>query len=105
MSVRPLPVPAFFHPQAVDAVIIAGQAKSHCVAWTVEDLLVEIQASRQLLAEKEVCLLEDCTLPEVLPDVIDDGEMADRAFQKFAQAGMRLVRPTTPLSEWPGFCA
>lgn len=85
-----------------DAVIIAGQAKSHCVAWTVEDLLNEIQTTGQRLADK-VYLLEDCTSPVVIPNVVDYTEMADRAFQKFADAGMHLVKSTTPMNEWPGF--
>lgn len=85
-----------------DAVIIAGQAKSHCVAWTIEDLLMEIQATGQPLAEK-VYLLEDCTSPVVIPDVIDYTEPADQAFQKFADAGMHRVNSTVPISAWPGF--
>ena len=85
-----------------DAVIIAGQAKSHCVAWTIEDLLTEIQARDTSLAMK-VYLLEDCTSPVVIPDVIDYTASADRAFQKFADAGMHRVNTTIPLSEWPDF--
>lgn len=85
-----------------DAVIIAGQAKSHCVAWTIEDLLNEIQATGQPLADK-VYLLEDCTSPVVIPDGVDYTEVSDRAFQKFAKAGMHLVQSTTPMNEWPGF--
>ena len=85
-----------------DAVIIAGQAKSHCVAWTIEDLLNEIQATGQPLADK-VYLLEDCTSPVVIPDVVDYTEVSDRAFQKFAAAGMHLVKSTTSMSAWPGF--
>ena len=86
-----------------DAVIIAGQAKSHCVAWTIEDLLAEIQATGQPLSEK-VYLLEDCTSPVVIPDVIDYTEQADRVFDKFADAGMHLVKSTQPMDTWPGFC-
>ena len=37
------------HLHQYDAVIIAGQAKSHCVAWTIADLLAEVQ-ERDLLA-------------------------------------------------------
>ena len=85
-----------------DAVIIAGQAKSHCVAWTIEDLLNEIRATGQPLAEK-VYLLEDCTTPVVIPDVMDYTEQADQAFRKFADAGMHLVQSTVPMHEWPGF--
>ncbi|RME01521.1 MAG: isochorismatase [Calditrichaeota bacterium] len=84
-----------------DAVVVAGQAKSHCVAWTVEDLLQEMQAIDKSLPQK-VYLLEDCTSPVVVPGVIDYTEAADAAFDKFASAGMKIVQSTQPLSQWPG---
>lgn len=84
-----------------DAVLVAGQAKSHCVAWTMEDLLNEIQARDPALAGK-VYLLEDCTTPVVVPGVIDFTPQADAAFQRFAQSGMHVVRSTDPLESWPG---
>ena len=84
-----------------DAVIIAGQAKSHCVAWTIADLLTEIQAQDPKLAQK-VYLLEDCTSPVVVPGVVDFTDAADAAFQRFADAGMHLVKSTDPLDCWPG---
>jgi nicotinamidase-related amidase len=84
-----------------DAVVIAGQAKSHCVAWTIDDLLEEIQVSGRKLAEK-VYLLEDCSSPVVIPGVIDYTEQATAAFEKFAAAGMHIVRSTDPISTWPG---
>ncbi|MEG4840652.1 isochorismatase [Microcoleus sp. B9-D4] len=76
-----------------DAVIIAGQAKSHCVAWTIDDLLTEILARDPTLAKK-VYLLEDCTSPVVVPGVVDFTEQADAAYQKFAAAGMNIVQST-----------
>ena len=76
-----------------DAIIIAGQAKSHCVAWTIDDLLTEILARDRKLAEK-VYLLEDCTSPVVVPGVVDFTEQADAAFQRFAAAGMNVVKST-----------
>ncbi|MEG4046103.1 isochorismatase [Microcoleus sp. Pol17_C1] len=76
-----------------DAVIIAGQAKSHCVAWTIDDLLTEILARDPNLAKK-VYLLEDCTSPVVVPGVVDFTEQADAAYQKFAAAGMNVVQST-----------
>ncbi|MBD1827553.1 isochorismatase [Microcoleus vaginatus GB1-A2] len=76
-----------------DAVIIAGQAKSHCVAWTIDDLLTEIWARDANLAKK-VYLLEDCTSPVVVPGVVDFTEQADAAFQRFAAAGMNVVKST-----------
>ena len=79
-----------------DAVIIAGQAKSHCVAWTIDDLLTEIQAVDSSLAKK-VYLLEDCTSPVVVPGVIDFTDQANEAFQRFSNAGMQLVKSTDAL--------
>ncbi|MEG4849644.1 isochorismatase [Microcoleus sp. B5-D4] len=76
-----------------DAVIIAGQAKSHCVAWTIDDLLTEILARDPNLAKK-VYLLEDCTSPVVVPGVVDFTEQADAAYHKFAAAGMNIVQST-----------
>jgi nicotinamidase-related amidase len=85
-----------------DAVIIAGQAKSHCVAWTINDLLAEVRAEEAALVEK-VFLLEDCTSPVVIPGVVDFSEQADDAFRRFADAGMHVVRSTESLEDWPGF--
>jgi nicotinamidase-related amidase len=85
----------------VDAVIIGGQAKSHCLAWTVEDLLSEILAVERSLTKK-VYLLEDCSSPVVVPGVVDYTDQADAAFRKFAKAGMHLVRSTEPIAGWPG---
>jgi nicotinamidase-related amidase len=83
-----------------DAVIIAGQAKSHCVAWTINDLLREIELSDKGLANK-VYLLEDCTSPVVIPDVIDYTDQADTAFQRFSDAGMHIFRSTDSLKSFP----
>ncbi|NWF61976.1 MAG: isochorismatase [Fischerella sp.] len=80
-----------------DAVIIAGQAKSHCVAWTVDDLLTEIRQVDINLAKK-VYLLEDCTSPVVVPGVVDYTKAADAAFERFADAGMKIVKSTQEIS-------
>jgi nicotinamidase-related amidase len=85
----------------VDRLIIAGQAKSHCVAWTIADLLSDLQKEDPALA-KRIYLLEDCTSPVVVPGA-DYTEQADEAFARFAEAGMHLVRSSDPLSSWPDF--
>ena len=90
------------HLLGFDAIIIAGQAKSHCVAWTVSDLLSEIQQIDPALAQK-VYLLEDCTSPVVVPDVVDFTDAAEEAYQRFAKAGMNIVRSTDSLEDWPSF--
>ncbi|MEA5593762.1 isochorismatase [Rivularia sp. UHCC 0363] len=74
-----------------DRVIIAGQAKSHCVAWTIDDLLTDIKQIDINLAKK-IYLLEDCTSPVVIPGVVDYTEQADAAFKRFADAGMRVIK-------------
>ncbi len=86
---------------AFDALIIAGQAQSHCVSWTVDDLLAEIKATDADLARK-IYLLEDCTSPVVIPGVIDYTEASDDAFQRFSDAGMHRVRSSDPITDWPG---
>ncbi|KXK15564.1 MAG: hypothetical protein UZ14_CFX002000585 [Chloroflexi bacterium OLB14] len=81
------------HLQEVDRLYIAGQAKSHCVAWTISDLLDDIQAIDSELAKK-VYLLEDCSTPVVVPNVIDHTDAANEAFNRFAKAGMKIVKST-----------
>ncbi len=83
-----------------DMVIITGQAKSHCLAWTIQDFLTEIQAIDPVLAKK-VYLLEDCASAVVVPGIVDYTDSADAAFKKFADAGMRLVKSTEPMESWP----
>ena len=79
--------------QQFDRLIIAGQAKSHCVAWTVSDLLEDIALTDLELAKK-VYLLEDCTSPVVVPGVVDHTDAADAAYERFAKAGMNVVKST-----------
>ena len=90
-----------------DAVAIAGQAASHCVKSTIDDLLTEIVAIDPALAKK-VYLITDCMSAVTVPDgqggfAVDFTSAADAALQRFADAGMHLVRSTDPLASWPGF--
>ncbi|MBE0408694.1 MAG: isochorismatase [Anaerolineales bacterium] len=82
-----------------DVVIIAGQAKSHCVAWTVEDLLAHFQESDpgQL---KKIYLLEDCSSLVVVPDMVDYTDHANAAYQRFASSGMNVVKSTDSIMSW-----
>jgi nicotinamidase-related amidase len=84
--------------QDFDATLIAGQAKSHCVAWTISDLLDDIFQVDPALAEK-VFLLEDCTSPVVVPGM-DYTDQSDEAFARFADAGMNVIRSTDPVESW-----
>jgi nicotinamidase-related amidase len=89
------------HLLSFDVVVVAGEAKSHCVAWTVEDLLAEIRARDPALARK-VVLLDDCSSPVVVPGVADFSEAAEAAYARFAAAGMRRAMSTDPVESWLG---
>jgi nicotinamidase-related amidase len=87
--------------QDMDALIVAGQAKSHCVAWTVADLLEDVRSLDPALAQK-IYLLEDCSSPVVVPGA-DFTKAADKAYADFARAGVHLVKSTDPIETWKGF--
>ena len=84
-----------------DAVVVAGQAKSHCVAWTVADLLAGPRAASAGLASR-LYLLDDCTSPVVVPGAVDYTDEADAAYARFAEIGAHIVRSAEPLASWPG---
>jgi nicotinamidase-related amidase len=86
-----------------DAVVVAGQAKSHCLAWTIDDLLEDDDVRERLAAR--TYLLEDCTSPVVVPDAVDYTDQADAAFERYAAAGMHVVRSNDPIEAWPGLPA
>lgn len=80
---------------SADAVYIAGQAASHCVKSTIDDLLGEI-AAQDLSLAKKVYLLTDCMSAVVAPGA-DFTAQAEAALQKFADAGMNLVTSKEPI--------
>jgi nicotinamidase-related amidase len=86
-----------------DAVIVAGQAKSHCVAWTIDDLMRAANNDPRRL--RKIYLLEDCTSPVIVSHVVDYTDQADGAYRRFAAGGMHVVRSTDPIDSWPGLNA
>ncbi len=89
---------------AADAIVVAGEAASHCVKSTLEDLLDEIRAVDPALSGK-VYILQDCMSSVVVPDgrggyLTDFTEQAETALAGFQKAGMHVVRSTTPMDEW-----
>lgn len=83
-----------------DMVIIGGEADSHCVASTIDDLLNEILALDPKLAKK-VYILEDCMSSVVVPGIVDFTPQAEAAHDRFRNAGMHLVNSTDPIESWP----
>jgi nicotinamidase-related amidase len=92
---------------SADAVIIAGQAASHCVKSTVDDLLDEISRLHDRSLAPKLYLLTDCMSSVAVPDgkggfVADFTPQTEAAFERYRAAGMHLVRSTDPLESWPG---
>ncbi len=88
-----------------DAVVIAGQASSHCVKSSIDDLLDEILAQDAALARK-VYVVADCMSAVTVPDgkggfVADFTPQAEQALDRFRAAGMHVVRSTDPIASWP----
>jgi nicotinamidase-related amidase len=85
-------------------VVVAGQAASHCVKSSIDDLLGEILAQDPALARK-VYVLVDCMSAVTVPDgrggfAADFTPQAEEALRRFADAGMHLVRSTEPIESW-----
>jgi nicotinamidase-related amidase len=85
-----------------DAVLIAGQASSHCVKATIDDLLTRIEPA---LARK-VYILRDCMSAVTVPGdgpggfAFDFTDAAEAALDRFADAGMHVVESIQPMAEW-----
>ena len=84
--------------QQFDRLIIAGQAKSHCVAWTIADLLDDINLIDPELTRK-IYLLDDCSSPVVVPGLVDHTAAADAAYERFTKAGMHLIKSDQLIAE------
>lgn len=92
-----------------DALIVAGQAASHCVKSTLEDLLDEIRVRDPRLAAK-VYVLRDAMSSVVVPHPERPGELAfdftpqaEAALARLRDAGLHVVDTTTPIAAWPGW--
>ncbi len=92
-----------------DACVIAGQAASHCVKSSIEDLLSSINAQDPKLVKK-VYVMKDCMSAVAVPDgkggfLADFTPQAEKALKLFEDAGMHVVESTTPMEDWEGFPA
>lgn len=91
---------------ARDAVVFVGQAASHCVKSSLDDLLSEIEARDPSFAQK-CYVVTDCMSSVTVPDgaggfFADFTDRVTQAYQRYAAAGMHLVQSTVPMADWPG---
>lgn len=84
-----------------DIVIITGQAKSHCLAFTLSDIAERLKETNPDQLNK-IYILEDCTSPVVVPGGFDFTEQTDFLYKHFSELGIHLVQSITPIEEWPG---
>lgn len=77
-----------------DIVLIAGEAESHCVLETMEDLVEAFGGRRESL--NKIYLLQDCTSPVQHPE-IDFHALATARLAEFQAMGLHLINSTDPL--------
>ncbi len=77
-----------------DVILIAGEAESHCVLETVEDLVEDFGSKPEQL--QKIYFLRDCTSPVVHPDV-DFHAIALKQFAAFEKQGVNFINSTDPL--------
>jgi len=88
-----------------DAVIVAGQAASHCVRYTVDDLLAEMQ-SRDIPTSR-LHVLADCMSAVAVPDTVTPGELlvdftpeVEAAMTGWQEAGVHIGHSGDDASDW-----
>ncbi len=85
-----------------EALIVAGQAASHCVRSTVDDLL-RWALVRDVRFAHRLYILEDCMSSVVAPGGAPDfTPQFDEARERWQRAGVHIVRSTEPMASWPG---
>ncbi len=89
-----------------DYVVIGGQAASHCVKSSIDDLLAEIIDAKKPDLARKVYVLADCMSAVAVPDgkggfYADFTPQAEDALKRFADAGMHVVKSTDPIDSWP----
>jgi nicotinamidase-related amidase len=80
--------------ESQDVIIIAGEASSHCVLETVEDLVEEFSGRPDIL--DRIYILQDCMSPVVHPD-IDFAALAQKQYDAYAKQGVHFINSTDAL--------
>ncbi len=84
-----------------DRLFIAGQAASHCVKWSIDDLIEEARAIDAKLLKK-ITVLTDCMSAVTVPDgdggfVVDFTTQVAEALASYEEAGIQLATSTEGL--------
>lgn len=71
-----------------DLLFVAGEAKSHCVLETLEDIFDEFKDAPEQL--KKIVVLQDC-MSSVVHPAVDFDAIAEERFAIMAQAGVNFI--------------
>ena len=92
LSVGKFDMNLFYKLMNHDKIFIAGEASSHCVKSTIEDLLQMINEINPAFVDK-IYILEDCMSPvPAIPNVIDFPAIAQEGLNRFKEAGMHVIK-------------
>ncbi len=88
--------------EQADRIFLAGQAKSHCVLATLEQIVSNFQAQSKAHLLTKLFVLRDCmsSVPDIaLPDgtTTEFDRMAEDRFKDFEQLGVQFVNSTDPI--------
>lgn len=98
-------IPVKHHPQSgknqvlldslakADVVLVAGEAKSHCVLETLQDIVAEFRDEPGQL--EKIYVLQDCMSSVHHPE-IDFHALAEEQFKEWAGTGMNFIDSTNP---------
>ena len=78
-----------------DILWVAGEAGSHCLAYTLRDL-IETIGSQEFV--KKVRLLTDCMSPVIIPGVIDFTSEQEKLIAEVEAKGAKAVKSTDVIS-------
>ena len=88
-----------------DALIVAGQAASHCVRYTVDDLLAEMKARD--VPPSRLHVLADCMSAVAVPDPARPGEFladftpeVEASMKRWQDAGVHIASSEDDASDW-----
>jgi len=105
--VKPLNDTALLELLRADRIVIAGQASSHCVHWSVDDLLARMRILDPGLPGR-IYVLRDCMSAVVELDAdgrpipaLDFTPQAEEAFVRWAELGVHIVESVQPMAAWP----
>lgn len=87
--------------QQWQALIVLGQAGSHCVRSSVDDLIRYLLTTSPEFISR-IYIVVDCMSSVVVPGVVDYTPQFEESLVRWQAAGCKLVLSTDSMESWPG---